>query len=208
MEGIFYFFLKQNKWYTPIYRCSKAERESEDKRLRVRTHVKTLAGIIWDSGAASIRDCHVLVELGITKPNSKNHSGDGKWPVLTRWRPAIWTDKPQLQPDLVQLHQKVLGYRGAVFLHHGAVMTSITIIFSTSYHPWYEVEKIVTLLLISCFILLLTGVHVRCTHLLNTVLWRKLSVPVWTSLIFQRRKSSVPWKRLCISGSSWGPELK
>lgn len=38
------------------------------------THVKTLAGIIWDSGAASIRDCHVLVELGITKPNSKNHS--------------------------------------------------------------------------------------------------------------------------------------
>lgn len=36
--------------------------------------VKTLAGIIWDSGAASIRDCHVLVELGITKPNSKNHS--------------------------------------------------------------------------------------------------------------------------------------
>ena len=41
----------------------------------VGTHVKTLAGIIWDSGAASIRDCHVLVELGITKPNSKNHSG-------------------------------------------------------------------------------------------------------------------------------------
>lgn len=38
------------------------------------THVKTLAGIIWDSGAASIRDCHVLVELGITNPNSKNHS--------------------------------------------------------------------------------------------------------------------------------------
>lgn len=34
-----------------------------------------MAGIIWDSGAASIRDCHVLVELGITNPNSKNHSG-------------------------------------------------------------------------------------------------------------------------------------
>jgi len=38
------------------------------------THVKTLAGIIWDSGAASIRDCHVLVEFGMTNPNSKNHS--------------------------------------------------------------------------------------------------------------------------------------
>lgn len=44
-------------------------------RKDIETHVKTLAGIIWDSGAASIRDCHVLVELGITKPNSKNHSG-------------------------------------------------------------------------------------------------------------------------------------
>lgn len=38
------------------------------------THVSTLAGIIWDSGAASIRDCQVFVEFGITKPNSKNHS--------------------------------------------------------------------------------------------------------------------------------------
>lgn len=38
------------------------------------THVKTLAGIICDSGAASIKDCQVFVELGITKPNSKNHS--------------------------------------------------------------------------------------------------------------------------------------
>lgn len=36
--------------------------------------VRTLAGIIWDSGAASIKDCQVFVELGITKPNSKNHS--------------------------------------------------------------------------------------------------------------------------------------
>lgn len=45
------------------------------EKIKVKTHVKTLAGIIWDSGAASIRDCHVLVELGITKPNSKNHSG-------------------------------------------------------------------------------------------------------------------------------------
>lgn len=38
--------------------------------------MRTLAGIIWDSGAASIRDCQVLVELGITNPNSKNHSGE------------------------------------------------------------------------------------------------------------------------------------
>ncbi len=33
-----------------------------------------LAGIIWLSGAASINDCHVFVEPGITKPNSKIHS--------------------------------------------------------------------------------------------------------------------------------------
>lgn len=38
------------------------------------SYVNTLAGIICDSGAASINDCHVFVELGITKPNSKNHS--------------------------------------------------------------------------------------------------------------------------------------
>lgn len=38
------------------------------------THVSTLAVIIWDSGAASIRDCQVFVEFGITKPNSKDHS--------------------------------------------------------------------------------------------------------------------------------------
>ena len=36
--------------------------------------LSTLAGIIWDSGAASIRLCHVLVELGMTKPNSKCQS--------------------------------------------------------------------------------------------------------------------------------------
>ncbi|KAE9544333.1 hypothetical protein AGLY_001512 [Aphis glycines] len=34
----------------------------------------TFAGIICDSGAASISDCQVLVELGITNPNSKYHS--------------------------------------------------------------------------------------------------------------------------------------
>lgn len=41
-----------------------------------KSYFNTLAGIIWDSGAASINDCHVLVELGITKPKSKNHSGN------------------------------------------------------------------------------------------------------------------------------------
>lgn len=42
--------------------------------FKVILYLRTLAGIIWDSGAASIRDCHVLVELGMTNPNSKNHS--------------------------------------------------------------------------------------------------------------------------------------
>lgn len=42
------------------------------------SYVKTFAGIICDSGAASIKDCHVFVELGITKPNSKNHSEKDK----------------------------------------------------------------------------------------------------------------------------------
>lgn len=32
------------------------------------------AGSICDSGAASIRFCQVLVDFGITNPNSKNHS--------------------------------------------------------------------------------------------------------------------------------------
>lgn len=36
--------------------------------------LSTLAGIIWDSGAASMRDCQVLVLPGMTYPNSKNHS--------------------------------------------------------------------------------------------------------------------------------------
>lgn len=44
------------------------------KLKKVYTDLSTLAGIICDSGAASIRDCHVFVEFGITKPNSKNHS--------------------------------------------------------------------------------------------------------------------------------------
>lgn len=38
------------------------------------TYVRTLAGIIWDSGAASMTDCHVLVEPGITNPKSNLHS--------------------------------------------------------------------------------------------------------------------------------------
>jgi hypothetical protein len=38
------------------------------------TYFKTLAGIICDSGAASISDCQVLVDDGITKPKSKYHS--------------------------------------------------------------------------------------------------------------------------------------
>jgi len=37
-------------------------------------YFKTLAGIICDSGAASIKDCHVFVDEGITNPKSKYHS--------------------------------------------------------------------------------------------------------------------------------------
>ncbi len=33
-----------------------------------------LAGSIWDSGAASMTDCHVLVDPGITNPKVKFHS--------------------------------------------------------------------------------------------------------------------------------------
>lgn len=54
------------------------------------THVKTLAGIICDSGAASIKDCQVFVELGITKPNSKNHSAKLKKKKRSR---GIWKKK-------------------------------------------------------------------------------------------------------------------
>lgn len=65
--------MEQTQMYIEQQRRRKTYFSS--KKIEVKTHVKTLAGIIWDSGAASIRDCHVLVELGITKPNSKNHSG-------------------------------------------------------------------------------------------------------------------------------------
>lgn len=37
-------------------------------------YFKTSAGIICDSGAASISDCQVLVEFGMIGPKSKNHS--------------------------------------------------------------------------------------------------------------------------------------
>lgn len=66
------------------------------------THVSTLAGIIWDSGAASIRDCQVFVELGITKPNSKNHS-EGR-------RKSRWEGTPEFQGSLSPL------FRGNLFL--------------------------------------------------------------------------------------------
>ena len=38
------------------------------------SYFRTVAGIICPSGAASIRDCHVFVESGMTNPNSKSHS--------------------------------------------------------------------------------------------------------------------------------------
>ena len=42
-------------------------------------HFRMCAGIICDSCAASIVDCQVLVEPGITNPNSKFHSArEGK----------------------------------------------------------------------------------------------------------------------------------
>lgn len=44
------------------------------------TYLSILAGIIWLSGAASIRLCHVFVLFGMTKPNSKNHSSR-QWPL-------------------------------------------------------------------------------------------------------------------------------
>lgn len=44
--------------------------------LKLSTHLRTSAGIIWLAGAASIIDCHVFVESGMTNPNSKNHSVD------------------------------------------------------------------------------------------------------------------------------------
>lgn len=42
--------------------------------MYVKNYFKTLAGIIWDSGAASMVDCQVFVVFGLTQPISKNHS--------------------------------------------------------------------------------------------------------------------------------------
>ena len=39
-----------------------------------RFYFSKLAGIIWLCGAASMTDCQVLVEPGMTKPNAKAHS--------------------------------------------------------------------------------------------------------------------------------------
>lgn len=41
-------------------------------------HLRTDDGIIWSSGAASINDCHVFMDSGITNPKSKNHSETNK----------------------------------------------------------------------------------------------------------------------------------
>ncbi len=60
-------------------RARKKQRPRECARRTV-TYERTLADIIWASGAASMMLCHVLVEPGMTKPNVKNHSaaGDGE----------------------------------------------------------------------------------------------------------------------------------
>lgn len=42
--------------------------------VRSSRYLRICAGIICDSGAASMMLCHVLVELGMTKPKSKDHS--------------------------------------------------------------------------------------------------------------------------------------
>lgn len=49
------------------------------------SYLSTFAGIIWDSGAASIVDCQVLVVLGATKPISKNHSSIIR-PLNSTWK--------------------------------------------------------------------------------------------------------------------------
>ena len=43
-------------------------------KQRSKTYLRTCAGIICDSGAASMSDCHVFVDAGITNPKSKYHS--------------------------------------------------------------------------------------------------------------------------------------
>ena len=50
------------------------DRREDLTRSQHHLYLKTSAGIIWDSGAASIKDCQVLVDPGMTYPNSKFHS--------------------------------------------------------------------------------------------------------------------------------------
>ena len=47
--------------------------------MQAPANLRAPAGIIWDSGAASITDCQVFVDPGITKPKSNNHSE--KWVI-------------------------------------------------------------------------------------------------------------------------------
>ena len=63
------------------------------------THLRTLAGIICDSGAASISDCQVFVEQGITNPKSKNHS--------VKRTDSFYAE--QIWVDVVHVHVVMLG---------------------------------------------------------------------------------------------------
>ena len=47
------------------------QKRKNNSRRGNSTHFRTSADIIWDSGAASMIDCQVLVEFAITNPNSK-----------------------------------------------------------------------------------------------------------------------------------------
>ncbi len=54
--------------------------------------LRTRAGIIYDSGAASMSDCHVFVDLGMTKPNSKFHSSKQR-PRYRTFCSSLWSEK-------------------------------------------------------------------------------------------------------------------
>lgn len=71
--------------------CKKNEKNDKDYL----TYLSTLAGIIWDSGADSIVDCHVFVVFWHTQPISKNHSSNilplkSTWIGAKNWQ-ICWT---------------------------------------------------------------------------------------------------------------------
>ena len=70
--GYFQYFLKKSNIFN-VFKNSTIFSNPE-YNLVTEYYLSALAGIIWPCGAASITDCQVFVDSGMTKPKPKYHS--------------------------------------------------------------------------------------------------------------------------------------